>query len=483
MKNRKRIKVGKSCNNNCLVCQDFNIKADNDKTYDEIINELDKLKSDGIKEIIFPCNFDIRKDFIKILKYAKNLGFKIILETNGRIFSIKAYSIIINKYVDEIFILYFGNNPKDHDKYTKVEGNYKQARIGEENLHMFFKGKIKQFNFFINLPNYYHKPIEIVIECTPKCNLNCQMCFNKSNFAKDGRKVKEFSTEYVKKIIDSVSNFGVKKVRFSGGEPLLRKDIFELMKYAKDKGLKVWLNTNGLLIDDKMIKELEKYVENVLIPFNGYDDKSEFEWTNTKYKLVDKLNNIRLLKRSKIPVIRGGTVLTESNIEKLEKIYKIVKKIDLDHWEVYRPIDIEKNEKKFDIEKPYKKIVKLSLDSHRLISIANSIPFCCYDIDKMNLISLGKIADDGHSRLIIDPNGFVKPSYYLNKNIGDPMDLEKAWNNNFVKDIRDLKKIPSECNICKYLDKCRGGSRYMAKLHNGEYDNKDPLMDEKNYLR
>ncbi|MFH1551870.1 MAG: radical SAM protein, partial [bacterium] len=123
-------------------------------------------------------------------------------------------------------------------------------------------------------------PEEVMIEVTPKCNFGCGFCFNKISFAQKGRNIKEFSLSYLKKIVDSISESGVKIIRFTGGEPLLRKDIFDLLKYAKNKDLEVRLNTNGSLINSKTVKKLRGVVDNVLIPIESDDDEKESKLTN-----------------------------------------------------------------------------------------------------------------------------------------------------------------------------------------------------------
>ena len=98
-------------------------------------------------------------------------------------------------------------------------------------------------------------PWEVMIEVEPRCNFNCQFCFNQISFAQKGRNIKSFSTAYVKKIIDGLAKAEIKIIRFTGGEPFLRKDIFQLLKYAKNRGLEVRLNTNTSLINQKIAKK------------------------------------------------------------------------------------------------------------------------------------------------------------------------------------------------------------------------------------
>jgi len=470
-----RLKVGHKCNNNCIICSDLDLKAETEKSFNEIVQEIQDIESN---EVILPCNADIRKDFVDILRYIKEKDKKVILETNGRIFKYLDFCEAIKDYIDEIVIIFWGNDPNAHDKITKVNGSFIQSLKGEENLMKILpKEKIKILPFYTDNPIMFEKPEEVVIELTSQCNFNCQNCFNKASFAKNGRENKEMTTEYVKEIIHSISNNKIPRVRFSGGEPLLRDDLFELMEYASSKGLIIWFNTNGSLITEEIVMELEKYVENVLIPFNGYDDKSDFLWTKEKNSFEKKLKGVKLLKKSKIPIIRGGTIATPENIENLEKIYRIIKEKNLDFWEVWRPIPLKKENVKIDVPILYEKLIKLSLDFRKPIYLANSIPFCSYDIDKMELISLGACYDDGHSRIIVDPAGFAKPSYFIHKNIGDPKDILSCWNHEFMKKMRNLSFVPKECKDCRVIEKCKGGSRYVADLCFGGFDKKDILME------
>lgn len=88
------------------------------------------------------------------------------------------------------------------------------------------------------------KPI-VVFNCTPKCNLRCIHCYSNSDAACSAP---ELSTEHAKRFIDRIADFGCPVLLFSGGEPLLREDLFELMAYAGERGLRTVLSTNGTRI-------------------------------------------------------------------------------------------------------------------------------------------------------------------------------------------------------------------------------------------
>ena len=81
---------------------------------------------------------------------------------------------------------------------------------------------------------------------TDRCNLSCTHCYNESG---PGRETMgELTTEEGMQVIDDLAGMGVPLILFSGGEPLLREDIWDLARHARDRGLKMALSTNGTLI-------------------------------------------------------------------------------------------------------------------------------------------------------------------------------------------------------------------------------------------
>lgn len=98
------------------------------------------------------------------------------------------------------------------------------------------------------------KPI-VVYNCTPKCNLRCVHCYSSSDVSACGNVL---TTAQAKGMIDSIAAFGCPVLLFSGGEPLLRDDLFELMAYARDNSIRTVLSTNGTLITDDAAARLSE---------------------------------------------------------------------------------------------------------------------------------------------------------------------------------------------------------------------------------
>jgi MoaA/NifB/PqqE/SkfB family radical SAM enzyme len=114
----------------------------------------------------------------------------------------------------------------------------------------------------------------VVWNVTRKCNLNCVHCYSLSEM-KDYEN--EMSYGEGLKFIDSLADFNVPVLLFSGGEPLLRDDLFPLLAYAKNKGIRTAVSTNGTLIDFQTAKKLKEtgvsYVGISIDGASGTNDK------------------------------------------------------------------------------------------------------------------------------------------------------------------------------------------------------------------
>ncbi len=121
------------------------------------------------------------------------------------------------------------------------------------------------------------KPV-VVWNITKACNLKCVHCYASADSSTSG----ELTTEECKAVIDDLAEMKVPLILFSGGEPLLRKDIFELASYAKEKGLKIALSTNGTLVSPEVADSLkEAGFEYVGVSIDGMKD------TNDKFRGVE----------------------------------------------------------------------------------------------------------------------------------------------------------------------------------------------------
>jgi radical SAM protein with 4Fe4S-binding SPASM domain len=330
------------------------------------------------------------------------------------------------------------------------------------------------------------RPEEVKIEATPLCNGSCEFCVNKATFAKNGRdNIPQMDTAQLRYIVDKIAESGVKAVRFTGGEPLLRKDIFELMEYAKEAGLEVRLNTNCTLITRENVKEIKKNVDAVIISVLSYSEDKTDRIIGIKGAFEKKKKTIQMLRGSKTQV-RTCTVATKENIRDLEMIFAFVKSLDPDYWFLLRQTPTTQNPNpttREDVKNLIDKLIKIKETYKTVYTVDNAVPFCSYDPEKsMEFLAEGPKYIEGHSKLVINPQGEIQIDYAIETPVGNIFkdSILDAWNSRFAKNFRELKLVPNVCRECGYFKQCKGGSRLCAKMVFGKYTDMDPLADPSN---
>ena len=185
-----------------------------------------------------------------------------------------------------------------------------------------------KFENYDNFRNRIHEsakakrsPLRAMFELTYRCNFRCPYCYIPETFIKESEK-SELETKEICAIVDQLSRAGCLYLGFTGGEPFVRKDILDILRYAKRKGFEIIIYTNASLITEKIADELQKIKPNkVDITLNSLE-KTRFEKISGmpgSYKSV--LNGIGLLDSRKIP-LGFKSCLLEDNYGEIEKIVK-----------------------------------------------------------------------------------------------------------------------------------------------------------------
>ena len=123
----------------------------------------------------------------------------------------------------------------------------------------------------ITRPQIVNAPFLVVWDFTHMCNLQCKHCYQDAQKALPG----ELTTQEAKNLVDQLSDAGVVVIAFSGGEPLMRKDFFEIALYAHQHDLYVALASNGTLVTPEVAKKLhDAGVDYVEVSIDGMDAAS-----------------------------------------------------------------------------------------------------------------------------------------------------------------------------------------------------------------
>lgn len=193
-----------------------------------------------------------------------------------------------------------------------------------------------------------HKLECLFFEVTSRCNARCEHCGSSCGdfIPKD-----EITGEEIKKVLDDVAtHYDATKIMLfiTGGEPLVRKDLFELMDYANKLGFSWGMTSNGILIDEKVVKKMEETnMKSISISLDG--DKELHESFRKVPGAFEKIiNGIKLMQKCHTIIdLQVTTCVNKKNIDKLDDIYKILKDIGVKDWRIIQvdPIGRAKNNK------------------------------------------------------------------------------------------------------------------------------------------
>jgi len=161
-------------------------------------------------------------------------------------------------------------------------------------------------------------PIVIGWNITYRCNLRCQYCGYPSI------KVDEMKTNDIFQLIDEMTHLGTKIIVFSGGEPLLRDDLGEIIAYCRKKGIYVAVNSNGTLIKQKT--EKIRMANEIQLSLDGPEDVNDVTRGKGVYGKV--LEAIEVCQHENIRV-NITTVLSKYNISSVEHLLEIAKKYNV----------------------------------------------------------------------------------------------------------------------------------------------------------
>jgi MoaA/NifB/PqqE/SkfB family radical SAM enzyme len=171
-------------------------------------------------------------------------------------------------------------------------------------------------------------PFSVLLSITYKCQCDCVHC---GIIKYKNETEQELNFEQIKKIIFDLKRLGVLNVTLTGGEPLLRKDVFDIIRYISGQGLIVTLDTNGLLLDMPVIKKLKLSGLNLL---KVSIDSSEADVHDRLRDMTDCFNKaVRGLKNSvklKLPCVIQ-TYVSYHTVERdeLRKIITLARELDL----------------------------------------------------------------------------------------------------------------------------------------------------------
>ncbi|MDA2915370.1 radical SAM protein [Nitrospinae bacterium AH_259_B05_G02_I21] len=182
-----------------------------------------------------------------------------------------------------------------------------------------------------------HGPILGGFVLTYGCDAGCFMCDlpqRAVRFKKQKRV--EFDTAQMLKVVDEFVSIGTTGIGFMGGEPLLRKDFFEIIKYSDERGLPVSVFTNGHFLDRPTTKEfLKSGIQSVGISLDSVDAETHDRLRGSKgsfKRATDAIANLRALRESSFPhvALSVGMCVSETNLDEVIPMVELAEKVGVD---------------------------------------------------------------------------------------------------------------------------------------------------------
>lgn len=248
-----------------------------------------------------------------------------------------------------------------------------------------------------------------MVEITNRCQFRCDHCYV------DKSQKKDMNFKTYKKIIDELYEINCFTITITGGEPLLNKDFKKMYLYAKQKGMRVGINTNGYFINEDIIKLFNKYKPHQIeISIYGYDNKTYEEFTHYKNSFEIINNNIISLINNNIN-LKLKTVLTKKNVMNFEQIRKYCNKYSSEFrydYNIFPKVTEEifkKNEESL-LPNEILKIIKMNKDDTEYFKTAvNNLNKNLEINDNVFQCSVGK------EQIFIDCYGNIKPCLVVNE--------------------------------------------------------------------
>jgi len=332
---------------------------------------------------------------------------------------------------------------------------------------------------------------------TNRCNLSCLHCYSKSTLDE----VDTLTTEQIKKTILQMKENGVKFIIFSGGEPLTRKDLFEIADFCKDNGIVTYLSSNGLYFTKGNVKRIVDTFNYVGVSIDG-DEPTHDYFRGLKGAFVETLKAVQLANATGAKVGIRFTI-TKDTINSLEYIFDLaekenIPKIYISHL-VYSgrgldnlKMDLTKEQRRKSVEFIIKKAFEyyetgrdieivtgnMEMDAILLLNIFGEKYPELKDKMRQRLVLWGGNSA-GRKLLNINSEGDVRPDPFFPLTVGNIIkeDFGSIWQNGELLDelrIYPRKKISGVCSDCKHLDICNGGSRARAYAITGDLWSEDP---------
>ncbi|WP_010283404.1 TIGR04053 family radical SAM/SPASM domain-containing protein [Bacillus timonensis] len=354
--------------------------------------------------------------------------------------------------------------------------------------------------------DYKEDPFIVIWELTRACQLKCLHCRAEAQYTRDPR---ELSFEEGKKLIDQIYEMNNPMLVFTGGDPLMRPDVYDIAEYAIKKGVRVSMTPSATpnVTKEAIQKAKEVGLARWAFSLDGPNAEIHDHFRGTKGSFDLTMRAIKYLHELEIPV-QINTVISRYNVHELDEMAKLVEELNCVLWSVFflvptgrgketdmiSPVEHEKvfrwlydlsNRVKFDIKttaaQHYRRVViqskmRETTDAEKQIRYEDALmKGKTGQIDGLGRAPQG--VNDGNGFVFISHIGDVYPSGLLPVKAGNVRETPLAEiyrESPIFKDLRNPDKYKGKCGVCEFRNVC-GGSRSRAYAMTGDYMESEPF--------
>ena len=325
---------------------------------------------------------------------------------------------------------------------------------------------------------------------TKRCNLNCDHCYLDAEF-RGGLRTDELNTEECFRVIDQIAEVNPNAfLILTGGEPLLRPDIYEIIRYAADKKFMVVLGTNGTLINKVNAEKIKAAgAHGVGISIDSMEAVKHDKFRGVTQAWENSMHAFDVLNEVGVDFLIQMSV-SEMNYQEIPDVVAFAEKIGAIAFNLYFLVCTGRGQGNTDISNAaYEEALKTLYEEQmkykgRLMINSKCAPQykrVVYENDPDSVYtrtySGGCPAATHYSR--ISPEGNLTPCPFIEESVGNlkTSSFKDLWENApLMRQLRDRKNLEGKCGTCEFSAMC-SGCRARAFADTGNYMAPDTSCD------
>ena len=330
-------------------------------------------------------------------------------------------------------------------------------------------------------------------ETTRNCNLACVHCRASADM---GPHEGELCTDEALRLLDQIAEIAKPIIILTGGEPLLRSDIFDIARYGTALGLRMVMALNGTLVTEKIARQLvDSGIQRISVSIDGSSAETHDRFRQVKGAFEGTLRGIELIKNAGLE-FQINTTITKTNLDQIPAIQDLAVELGAVAHHIFllvptgrgkyivdQAIDAAEYERTLNWFYDQRATTPLQLKAtcaphyyrilrQRAKEEGISVDFETHGLDAVTRGCLG-----GIGFCFISHQGIVQPCGYLDLNCGDVRQSSFAdiWNQSDIfLELRNYDKLKGKCGSCEYKRVC-GGCRARAYEATGDFMREEPL--------